>query len=100
MAITSISMHLVVQKRNSQAERDNLQARISILSELVRQLNSDEKPSPGEVERQLKLARQTTSGDTESSEGEIGWREVIFGRQAAPDSSYDAKDIHKCEYVQ
>lgn len=98
VAITSISIHLVSQRRTSSDERARVNAQISILESISQRLQSDQPFSNDELERMKRLARppEKTPSELETKEA-IGWKEVILGRKKAGDemSEWDKRDMEK-----
>ncbi|KAI0043752.1 hypothetical protein FA95DRAFT_1574889 [Auriscalpium vulgare] len=82
LAFSSLSVHLLLARRDAATSRRQLSARISLLDELATRLRAGEDMSRAEVARMRRLAWE---GEAESSIGgegeEIGWREVVFGRR-------------------
>lgn len=99
LALTSISMHLLYQRRAAQEDRSRLSAKISILESLLQRLDEGERISPGELERQQKLAGLLDSHSSESrdTDTKIGWKDVLLGRkeQHARRGGWDQKDWEK-----
>jgi hypothetical protein len=81
LAFSSISVHLLWQRRAAETDRRHYSARISILGELAARLRAGEVVSDVEVTRLRRLA-ENVAEDAHREPGEsIGWREVIFGRK-------------------
>lgn len=96
VAITSISIHLVSQKRMFSDERARVKAQTSILESISEQLKSDKPFSTEEFERMKRLARpQEQSAADVQDKDVIGWKEVILGRKKTSDelSEWDKKDM-------
>jgi hypothetical protein len=104
LAMTSISIHLVSQKRTITEDRARVAARISILESVAKQLREGEDISLDELGRLHRLARppDPAKKDKEVKE-EIGWREMFFGpekRSSEPEmSEYDKRDWEKSEFL-
>jgi hypothetical protein len=79
LAFSSISVHLLWQRRAAEADRRHYTARLSILDDLAARLRAGQVVSDVEVARLRRLA-ETIGEDTHSGES-IGWREVVFGRK-------------------
>jgi len=80
LAFSSISVHLLWQRRTAETDRRHYSARISILGDLAAQLRAGEAVPDVEIFRLRRLAE--TAGVAEAHPGEnIGWREVVFGRK-------------------
>jgi hypothetical protein len=79
LTFSSISVHLLWQRRAAATDRRHYSARISILGKLEARLRAGEVVSDAEVARLRRLA-ETVGEDTHSGES-IGWREVVFGRK-------------------
>jgi hypothetical protein len=79
LAFSSISVHLLWQRRAAETDRRHYSARLSILGELAGRLRAGEV-SDAEVARLRRLAE--TVGEDSTHAGErIGWRDVVFGRK-------------------
>ncbi|KAI0300455.1 hypothetical protein B0F90DRAFT_412508 [Multifurca ochricompacta] len=79
LAFSSISVHLLWQRRAAETDRRHYMARLSILGELATRLRTAEAVSDGEVARLRRLG-ETVGKDAHPGEN-IGWREVVFGRK-------------------
>jgi len=79
LAFSSISVHLLWQRRAAETDRRHYSARLSILGELAGRLRTGEVVSDAEVARLRRLA-ETVGEDAHAGES-IGWRDVIFGRK-------------------
>lgn len=78
LAFSSISVHLLWQRRAAETDRRHYSARLSILDELAGRLWAGEVADV-EVARLRRLA-ETVGEDSHAGES-IGWRQVIFGRK-------------------
>lgn len=79
LAFSSISVHLLWQRRTADTDRRHLSARLSILGELAARLRAGEAVSDAEVARLRRLSE--TVGEATHPGENVGWREVIFGRK-------------------
>ena len=79
LAFSSISVHLLWQRRAAETDRRHYSARLSILGELAGRLRAGEVVTDAEVARLQRLA-ETVGEDSHAGES-IGWRQVIFGRK-------------------
>ncbi|KAF9466287.1 hypothetical protein BDZ94DRAFT_1251601 [Collybia nuda] len=97
IAIISISIHLVSQRRTFSDERARVKAQISILESISEHLRSDKSFSTEEFERMKRLARPQEELILEMGDKEIiGWKEVILGRKkAGEESKWEKRDIEK-----
>ncbi|ESK97283.1 hypothetical protein Moror_17848 [Moniliophthora roreri MCA 2997] len=77
IAITSLSLHLVYQKRFFSEQRHQIDARISVLESIADELRSEKSLSPEELQRLTRLARPTE--EIKFNE-KFSWKEVILGR--------------------
>jgi len=100
MAITSLGMHLLRQRKQVEADRARIGAQISILEATLQRLISGEVVSDREYERLRKLAftppepRAHTAPASESQS--IGWKEVLLGRkelQTSVAEEWDRRDL-------
>jgi len=80
-ALTSMSVHLMVHRRQAVAERAQLNGRISILESLVGRLQSGEHISGAEIERLQKLSKPGGGGGDDAHQPALSWKEVILGRK-------------------
>ncbi|KAH9843715.1 uncharacterized protein C8Q71DRAFT_729761 [Rhodofomes roseus] len=84
LAITSLGMHLLSQRKTAEAERFQLAAQLSLLEPTAARLRSGERIPSQELDRITKLVRSHRAGTSEREEGsgeEISWREVMLGRK-------------------
>ncbi|KAG5654187.1 hypothetical protein H0H81_006569 [Sphagnurus paluster] len=101
VAIVSLSIHLVNQRKLAGDERARIAAQTSILESISEQLRSNKAISGDELERLKRLARPLEHNPaTEGIPGEsIGWREIFLGRkkeEGAPEmSKWEKKDMEK-----
>ncbi|RDB23794.1 hypothetical protein Hypma_008968 [Hypsizygus marmoreus] len=100
VAITSISIHLVSQRKTSSDERSRINAQISILENVSEQLRSDKPLLPTELEKLRRLARPPEKSAVEVGNEEVmGWREVFLGKKKSDEgpemSKWEKKDIEK-----
>jgi len=101
LALTSVSMHLLYQRREAEEDRSRLSARISILESLVDRLNRGERINQGEVDRLRKLGGllDTPESIFMDTHSKIRWRDVLLGRKEhhVASSDWDQKDLEKVE---
>ena len=79
LAFSSISVHLLWQRRAAETDRGHYSARLSILGELAGRLRAGEEVADAEVARLRRLAEMV--GEDGHAGESIGWRDVIFGRK-------------------
>jgi hypothetical protein len=96
LAFSSISVHLLWQRRAAEMDRRHHSARLSILSELAARLRAGEQVSDAEVARLRRLAE--TVGDAATHPGEsVGWREVVFGRKESGEEHEGKEELERRE---
>ena len=102
VAITSVSIHLVYQRKISNDERAQINAQISILESISQQLQSNKSLSDNELERLKRLAYPVKDREYSVAgilKEEIRWKDVILGRKrsdgVADSTDWDKKDIQK-----
>lgn len=99
IAITSISIHLVNQRKTSQEDVTRINTQISLLKSIAEQLRLDKPLSKDELQRLKKLAQPVPQSESLQTRPErvIGWGEVFFGRknvdEGAGMSKWDAQDL-------
>jgi len=98
VAILSLSIHLVNQRKLASEERSRIAARTSILESIAEQLRSDKPLSENELEKLKRLARPLERNpDEEVLGGTIAWKEIFLGRKKAegePEmSKWEKKDV-------
>jgi hypothetical protein len=93
LAFSSISVHLLWQRRAAETDRRHYTARLSILGELAARLRAGETVPDVEVARLRRLA-ETIGEDAHSGEN-IGWRDVVFGRK---ESSIEREGKERLEH--
>ncbi|KAH9965390.1 hypothetical protein BC827DRAFT_1153679 [Russula dissimulans] len=79
LAFSSISVHLLWQRRAAETDRRHFSARLSILGDVADRLRAGEGVSDAEVARLRRLAE--TVGEVTHPGENIGWYQVIFGRK-------------------
>lgn len=99
LAITSISVHLISQKRRIAEDRARIAARISILESVLEQLQENKDVPLDELDRLHRLARPSVIEENASGERKgIRWREVFLGSRKVADSEmneFDRRDWEK-----
>jgi hypothetical protein len=99
VAITSISIHLLHQRKASNDEQAQINAQISILESISQQLRSTEPLSDNELERLKNLAKGRGDSVGGILKEKISWKDVILGRQMSDDltdsTQWDKKDMQK-----
>ncbi|EIM80555.1 uncharacterized protein STEHIDRAFT_125614, partial [Stereum hirsutum FP-91666 SS1] len=85
---SSLSVHLLYQRREATTERHHLNARISILEDLTKRLKTGENVDDTEIERLRRLGREGQKGVDANGvvivgDEDIGWKEVFLGRKTA-----------------
>ncbi|KAG5725061.1 hypothetical protein E4T56_gene12412 [Termitomyces sp. T112] len=83
LAIITLSIHLVSQRRLADDERAHIAAQTSILESIRDQLKSNKPLSNEELTRLRRLARpvEHKDGDEGASGRTIGWGEIFLGRK-------------------
>lgn len=102
MAITSLGMHLLRQRKQVEADRARIGAQVSILESTLQRLKSGDVVSDREYEKLRKLAftpAEPQVHPAQASEREsIGWKEVLLGRkelQTSVAEEWDRRDLEK-----
>jgi len=112
MALTSVSMHLLRQRKDAESERAQISAQISILEDTAARLRAGEAIPDRELARLVRLASSQREpggpagfAHAPSDEQEsIGWWEVFLGRKEAAASGplgmarseeWDRRDLEK-----
>ncbi|KAG1723131.1 uncharacterized protein EDB91DRAFT_1240143 [Suillus paluster] len=86
-ALTSVSIHLLWQRKIAEEDRASFKAQTSILQDLIEQLRSGKSISDEEITKSRNLARIHGEG-RQSSDKErtnIGWMDVVWGRKTPAD---------------
>ncbi|KAG9022221.1 hypothetical protein FRB95_000559 [Tulasnella sp. JGI-2019a] len=95
IAVSSMAIHALNQRKASDDERQALTAKTTILEELVARLRTGEAISTDEVDRLVNLSNAHAVGGASSAEvskavskdgAELGWRDAVFGKKADPRS--------------
>lgn len=84
LAVTSLSMHLLYERRATEEDRTHYSGKISILETLVQDLEQGQKMDTQEVKRLRKLAGLSASHVSTSvgrDRSKIGWKEVLLGKR-------------------
>jgi len=103
LAITSLSVHLLVHRNAAAAQRAHLAAQISILQSLAQRLKAADTPLPdGELEMLGRLVRAHDDKAPSAQRvlgGGVGWKDVFFGAKRAEGegemSKWDTMDFEK-----
>ncbi|KAF8483644.1 hypothetical protein DFH94DRAFT_723182 [Russula ochroleuca] len=94
LAFSSISVHLLWQRRAAETDRRHYSARLSILGELAGRLRAGEV-TDAEVARLRRLV-ETVGEDTHAGES-IGWRDVVFGRKESGLEREEKEELERRE---
>ena len=102
IALTSISINLVSQRRSAEDERSRVQAQISVLESIKEQLQSGKLLSNEELDRQKKLV-QSADNDREHHKA-VSWTDVFRSAQRsggeAELNKWEQQDLETCAYEQ
>ncbi|KAG2137341.1 hypothetical protein BD769DRAFT_316658 [Suillus cothurnatus] len=100
-ALTSISMHLLWQRKTADEDRARIKAQTSILQDLIEQLRSGKPISDEEITRSRNLARIHGEGKQplDKERTNIGWMDVLWGRKTPADlgvsDEWERKDLEQ-----
>ncbi|KAG1802954.1 uncharacterized protein HD556DRAFT_1429654 [Suillus plorans] len=100
-ALTSISMHLLWQRKTADEDRARFKAQTSILQELVEQLRSGKPISDEEITKSRNLACIHGEGkqSPDKDRTNIGWTDVLWGRKTPADlgvsDEWERKDLEQ-----
>ncbi|KAF9228492.1 hypothetical protein BS17DRAFT_341559 [Gyrodon lividus] len=99
-ALTSVSIHLLWQRKAAEEDRARHNAQITILEDLTQQLRSGVPTTDEEIYRLGKLARIHGEGEAaqKQSAGEIRWMDVIWGRRVvdgAAKNEWERQDLEQ-----
>lgn len=99
IAVTSLSIHIVGHKKDSEEERARYEARVSVLEQIRDHLKSPNPTSAHEIERLKRLSRPIEPSAATLPEVTLGWRDVWFGKKPTKTdgemSEWDKKDLEK-----
>jgi hypothetical protein len=100
VALTSVSTHLLLQRKSIAEQRASISAQISILESIVQRLRSNEDMSDSELAQLKKLARvgshrgaHPSDGASGDSGGRIGWKAAL----STPKTSQTLSDRERKE---
>jgi hypothetical protein len=109
IALTSVSIHLLIQRKAAVERRAHVDAQISILESIVHRIQNDKNVSDEEIEKLQKLARAhkgfgPSSEVAGAADEGIGWKDVILGtkkRDFGSDglSDWDRKDLEERTFL-
>ncbi|KAG1782006.1 hypothetical protein EV702DRAFT_501209 [Suillus placidus] len=100
-ALTSISMHLLWQRKTADEDRARFKAQTSILQDLIEQLRSGKSISNEEITKSRSLARMHGEGkqSLDKERTSIRWMDVLWGRKTPADLSvsdeWERKDLEQ-----
>jgi hypothetical protein len=98
VALTTVSLHLLSQRKASETQKARLTAQISILESIVHQLRSNNPLSNDELQRLRNLTRanseETLLGNA-AYEDKVSWRDVILGRRWLASAQEEESKWHK-----
>ena len=99
IAITSITTHLLNQRKEFEDTRYRIQTHIALLESTVQRLRAGEDVPEIEFERieklksEERLDRGVARGVKVEGGETIGWREVLLGRKGSEVSEWEKKDL-------
>lgn len=102
-AVTSISMHLLWQRKTADEDRARFKAQASILQDLIEQLRSGKSISDEEITKSRNLARihGEEKQPLDKERTNIGWMDVLWGRKTPADlgvsDEWERKDLEQSE---
>lgn len=99
LAFSSISVHLLWQRRTAETERRHYSARISLLGELAARLRTGEAVPDVEIVRLRRLAETVGAAEVHTGEN-IGWRDVVFGRKESGMEREGKEELERKELEQ
>ncbi|KIK44515.1 hypothetical protein CY34DRAFT_23014 [Suillus luteus UH-Slu-Lm8-n1] len=100
-AVTSISMHLLWQRKTADEDRARFKAQASILQDLIEQLRSGKSISDEEITKSRNLARihGEDKRPLDKEKTDIGWMDVLWGRKTPADlgvsDEWERKDLEQ-----
>ncbi|KAG2065248.1 hypothetical protein BDR04DRAFT_1108789 [Suillus decipiens] len=100
-ALTSISMHLLWQRKTADEDRARFKAQTSILQGLIEQLRSGKSISDEEITKSRNLARILGEGkqSLDKEKTNVGWTDVLWGRKTPADrgvsDEWERKDLEQ-----
>jgi len=84
VALTSVALHSLNQKKTAEAERRNLDAKVSILEDVAVRIRQRDNISVAEVDRLLRLADthdlESRGSSEKKDESAPSWKEVVLGQ--------------------
>ncbi|KIJ21066.1 hypothetical protein PAXINDRAFT_6845 [Paxillus involutus ATCC 200175] len=97
-ALTSVSIHLLWQRKAAEEDRARHNAQITILEDLTQQLRSGVPTTDEEINILRNLARshgEGGEGRQQSAPGEIRWMDVIWGKKVAAKDEWEQRDLEQ-----
>lgn len=97
LAITSVSIHLLVQRKGGAEQRLQTRAQIDVLESVTQRLRSGESVTDAEIERLRRMVavadqgREEKNRDGQLREKNVNWKEVLLGRAIAKNSNDDVR---------
>ena len=100
LALTSLSFHILYQKKQSEVDRAHLTARTTLLESLADQLRSG-TISDTDAERLWRLAKTHDDLEVKEEKRRIRWKEVFLGIKLDEDrnSARDNKALEESEWI-
>ncbi|KAG6811884.1 hypothetical protein H0H92_005410 [Tricholoma furcatifolium] len=100
VAIITLSIHLVNQRKQVDEDRSRIAAKTSILESIRDQLRSNKLVSQDELERLKRLATRSPERETadEGPHQSIRWKEVFTGRKRGEEfDKWEKKEVEKLQ---
>ncbi|KIJ05726.1 hypothetical protein PAXINDRAFT_21041 [Paxillus involutus ATCC 200175] len=96
-ALTSVSIHLLWQRKAAEEDRARHNAQITILEDLTQQLRSGVPMADDEINRLRGLAQSHGEGGEaqRQSAGEIRWMDVIWGKKVVAKDEWEQRDLEQ-----
>lgn len=103
MAVTSLGIHSLWQRKTAESQRAQIGGQISILDSMLQRLRAEEAIPEREFDKLWKLARSHEEDNLSSVQQAgvqetIGWKDVLLGRKnvrSASTEEWDKRDLDR-----
>ncbi|EPQ55232.1 hypothetical protein GLOTRDRAFT_76550 [Gloeophyllum trabeum ATCC 11539] len=101
VALTSVSIHLLWQRKTAEAQKASVLAQTSILEDIAQRLRSNDDLSDEEYTRLRNLARkkgEAVFNPAEVKNEEIGWKDVFLGKKIEEEQATKIAELERLEW--
>ncbi|TFK50926.1 hypothetical protein OE88DRAFT_1645186 [Heliocybe sulcata] len=100
LALTSMSMNMLYQRKLGEAQRASIAAQTTILDSLAQSLRSADNVPEDEIQKLWSLARKKGEMTMDQHAAEIGLKETFFGKKLTAQEAARVEEWERLEIEQ